>query len=324
MNQPIVFMFSGQGSQYYQMGKELFAHNAAFRQKMLDLDDFAVSRFGYSVIKEMYHTGNRLSDPFDRLLFSHPAIFMAEYALAYALEQRGIRPDYVIGASLGEYAAAAVSGVLSAEDALDCVLEQARIVTETCRNGSMLAILGDPALYQDDPLLGEHSELASVNYHSHFVISGEREHIKRIMDDLREKQIAHQLLPVSYGFHSALVDQAEQPYKRFLAQKSIRTPFIPYISSATGEAETDIQADFFWDIVRKPIRFREALQFADSRQKGLYIDAGPSGTLAAFAKQILPAGSAERIRAIMTPFHKEQTHLQQIEDSILSPPGRRL
>lgn len=103
MNQPIVFMFSGQGSQYYQMGKELFAHNAAFRQKMLDLDDFAVSRFGYSVLKEMYHTGNRLSDPFDRLLFSHPAIFMAEYALAYALEQRGIRPDYVIGASLGEY-----------------------------------------------------------------------------------------------------------------------------------------------------------------------------------------------------------------------------
>ena len=104
---------------------------------------------------------------------------MAEYALAYALEQRGIRPDYVIGASLGEHAAAAVSGVLSAEDALDCVLEQARIITETCRNGSMLAILGDPALYQDDPLLGEHSELASVNYHSHFVISGEREHIKR-------------------------------------------------------------------------------------------------------------------------------------------------
>ncbi|MEC3653506.1 acyltransferase domain-containing protein [Bacillus siamensis] len=324
MSQPIVFMFSGQGSQYYQMGKELFAHNAVFRQKMLDLDDFAVSRFGVSVLKEIYQTANRLSDPFDRLLFSHPAIFMAEYALAYALEQKGIRPDCVIGASLGEYAAAAVSGVLSPEDAFDCVLEQAEIITETCRNGSMLAVLGNPKLYQDDPLLHENSELAAVNYQSHFVISGEQGHIRKIMDDLREKQIPHQLLPVSYGFHSAMVDQAEHPYKRFLAQKSIRTPFIPFISSATGEAETDIQADFFWNVVRKPIRFREALQFAESREKGLYIDAGPSGTLAAFAKQILPAGSAEHIRTIMTPFHKEQTHLQQIEDIILSSPGRRL
>lgn len=217
MSQPIVFMFSGQGSQYYQMGKELFAHNAAFRRKMLDLDDFAVSRFGFSVVKEIYHTANRLSDPFDRLLFSHPAIFMAEYALAYALEQKGIRPDYVIGASLGEYAAAAVSGVLSAEDALDCVLEQAEIITETCRNGSMLAVLGDPRLYQDDQLAREHSELAAVNYHSHFVISGERAHIKKIMDDLREKQIPHQLLPVSYGFHSALVDQAESAVQAFFS-----------------------------------------------------------------------------------------------------------
>ncbi|KXZ15034.1 acyltransferase [Bacillus nakamurai] len=323
MNQPIVFMFSGQGSQYYQMGKELFNHNPAFRQKMLDMDDFAARRTGLSVIKEVYHSAKRLSDPLDRILLTHPAIFMAEYALAYAMEKKGIRPDFVIGASLGEYASAAVSGVLSAEDALDCVLEQAKIIEETCRKGSMLAILGDPQLYQEYPMLYEQSELASVNYHSHFVISGEQEKVREMMEFLREKQIPHQLLPVSYGFHSALIDPAEQQFKRFLDTKSMQPPSMPYISSMSGGIVTDVQKDFFWDAVRKPIRFREALQYAESRQQGVYIDAGPSGTLAAFAKQLLPADSAERIRTIMTPFHKELSHLQQIEDIILSSPGRR-
>ncbi len=103
MNEPLVFMFSGQGSQYYHMGKELFKENTVFRQSMLEMDAIAARRIGTSIVEEIYHPGKRVSDPFDSILFSHPAIFMIEYSLYKVLEDRGIYPDYVLGSSLGEF-----------------------------------------------------------------------------------------------------------------------------------------------------------------------------------------------------------------------------
>lgn len=90
MNEPLVFMFSGQGSQYYHMGKELFKENIVFRQSMHEMDAMAARRIGTSIVEEIYHPAKRVSDPFDSILFSHPAIFMVEYSLYKVLEDRGI------------------------------------------------------------------------------------------------------------------------------------------------------------------------------------------------------------------------------------------
>lgn len=159
---------------------------------------------------------------------------MIEYSLYKVLEDRGIYPDYVLGSSLGEFAAAAVSGVSDAEDMLDCILEQAIIIQNSCDKGKMLAILDKPQLLNDHPQLFGNSELISINYDSHFVISGEEDHIRKIMEDLKEKQILCQLLPVSYAFHSSLIDPAESAYAEFLRSKSFQKPSIPIVSSLTG------------------------------------------------------------------------------------------
>ncbi|OLQ56914.1 acyltransferase [Bacillus licheniformis] len=313
MNEPLVFMFSGQGSQYYHMGKELFKENTVFRQSMLEMDAIAARRIGTSIVEEIYHPAKRVSDPFDRILFSHPAIFMVEYSLYKVLEDRGIYPDYVLGSSLGEFTAAAVSGVSDPENVLDSILEQAIVIQNSCEKGKMLAILDKPQLLNDDPQLFGNSELISINYDSHFVISGEEENIKQLTEALKEKQILCQLLPVCYAFHSPLIDPAESGYAEFLRSISIQNPSIPLVSSLTGSRLFKMDKHFFWDAVRKPMRFREAIQYLETRHTCRFIDLGPSGTLAAFAKQLIQGDSANRCCSIMTPFHQELKNLKTVE-----------
>lgn len=187
MEKPIVFMFSGQGSQYFQMGKELFDQNPSFRRWMLQLDRISSSITGESVLEILYDPTKAKGDRFNQTKHTHPAIFMLEYALASTLIESGIRPAYVLGSSLGEFAAAAVAGILDAEQALTAVLKQAEVFESTCVPGGMLAVLAEPAVYENSILKNE-TELVGVNYHSHFVISGGMVQIQAAERFLREKK----------------------------------------------------------------------------------------------------------------------------------------
>ena len=157
-----VFMFSGQGSQYFQMGRELFKTNDIFHDWMIRLDTIAKGLTGDSVIGTLYSDASRKGDSFDRTLLTHPAIFMVEYALAQALIHAGVLPDMVLGASMGSFAAATVAGFIEVEDALASVVHQA-IAIEECERGGMIAVLADPALFAED-FLSHRSELAAVNF----------------------------------------------------------------------------------------------------------------------------------------------------------------
>ena len=309
----LVFMFSGQGSQYYQMGKELFEYHPVFQNWMLDLDATAYDICGQSIIDHIYNENRKKSDLFDRTLYTHPAIFMVEYALARVLLEMGIEPDYVLGTSIGEFTSAALADVMTVEESLAALIKQAEILETHCNDGGMLAILHDPSLYHETPYIYENSELASVNFHSHFVISGQIDRLKSIAQCLKEHCISYQLLPVSQAFHSSLIDPAAEIYTEYLNQKSYKPPQIHFISCTYATVLTKINTGYFWEVVRKPIEFQKTLRELEKSGNYIYLDLGPSGTLANFVKYNLPENSGSQSLAILSPFGQDLNNLRRVE-----------
>jgi trans-AT polyketide synthase/acyltransferase/oxidoreductase domain-containing protein len=308
---PIVFMFSGQGAQYYQMGKVLFREEPCFREWMHRLDKIVEKKSGVSVLEQLYHPDNRISTIFDRIRLTHPAIFMVEYAMARVLMEKGIRPGAVMGSSLGEFAAAAVAGVMGPEEALDLVVKQAEIIEASCPPGGMLTILHDPAIYHNTPLLYENSELTSVNYSSHFVISGKSEALQDIAAFLKKQDIGFQLLPVSFAYHSSLLDNAAGAYLDYLSSITFQSPVIPFISCMAGQVLDRIPPGYFWQIVRKPVVLPQALRSFEPNRDHVFLDLGPAGTMANFIKNNLAAHP--HCFTFMTPFGGELKRLGELE-----------
>ncbi len=316
----VVFMFPGQGCQYYHMGEALYQGHPVFRDWMERLDSMVGGMIGDSVLRFLYDRGRKPGDRFDQIRYTHPAIFMVEYALARVLTGNGLEPDIVMGSSLGEFVAAALSGVIKLEEAVEMVVKQAEIIEAHCQpgEGGMLTILHDPSLYHETPLLHRFTGLAGINYSSHFVVSGTKEALIEIEHFLKEKHIAFQVLPVSYAFHSRWIDPAGLAYCSYLKGKRFQRPNCTFVSCMTGGIIEEIPADYFWQIVRQPMRFQEALQDLEKTPDHIYIDLGPSGTLDNFVKNNLTEPSASIHFTIMTPFGSDLKRLEQFNDFFLS------
>ena len=317
-----IFMFSGQGSQYYHALESLFKKSKIFKNTMQYLDEIAMDIMGASVLDHIYDHKKKKSDPFDSLAFSHPALFMQQYALSQTLFDMGIKPDFVMGASLGEFVSAAVSGVLSAKDALGAVIRQARDIEENCRpGGGMIAVLDDHRLYNSTPVMRENSVLAGVNFDSHFVISGMDHKLKLISSFLERKKIIFIRLPVSYAFHSHEIGPARASFTRFLKRLPFRKPKISLISCLKARQISAISDDYLWEIAIKPIRFMETVRNLEKKESYIYLDLGPSGTLANFVKANLDSGpkfdgSTSSCMALATPFSDSTDLLEKAQKMV--------
>ncbi len=300
-----IFMFSGQGSQYYQMGQPLYEQNPVFRRWMDDLDAFCRSRFGASVIRLIYDPNRTRMEVFERTPLSGLAIFMVEYALARTLEQSGVRADMTLGASLGTYAAAAVSGAITPEEALTSIMRQAEIMERHCPPGGMLAVIGDRSLF-DAPELGGRTQLAASNFSSHFVVAGLEDALVQAERWLTAKGVTHQRIPVSYAFHSRWIDQARLPLEQCMAETPARPLRIPLICCARSRTFDALGDGFFWSVIRDPIEFSRTIALLEGDGVPYrYLDAGPSGTLAGFLRYLLPKESPAEVVRILTPFGGE-------------------
>ena len=299
-----VFMFSGQGSQYFQMGRGLFEGHDTFRRWMLRLDGIARGTLGRSVVETLYADTRGKADPFDRTLLTHPAIFMVEYALAQSLIQAGVVPDMVLGASMGSFAAATVADVLDVEEALAAVIRQAAAFEEACERGGMTAVLAAPELFRE-PFLGGRGELAGVNFSSHFVVSAKETELDAIESSLRRRDVGHQRLAVSFPFHSRWIDGAESAFAAFMAGVPRRAPRLPFVCCEQAATLAEVPEGYFWSVVRRPVRFRETIHRLEQGRACRYVDVGPSGTLATFAKYGLHAASASSVHATLTPYGQD-------------------
>lgn len=304
-------MFSGQGSQYFRMGEELYRLNPTFRREMQALDQLVIDALGVSVIDAIYGATRRFERPFDQILLTHPALFMVQYSLAKSLMQEGVQPDYVLGASLGEWIALAVAGMLSPEQALDLVVKKAILFNQNCPSGGMLAVLSNRNLFDNGQHLFSGCEFAASNFSDHFCVSGDNTSIDCAERSLRNYQISCEKLPLNQPFHSSLVDPLYKDFLQLFNGVAFSTGDVALVSSASTRITDRVTREHFWDVIRKPINFYRTVQNLSSDSKLIYVDHGPSGTLANFVKYGLSSQRYQRIFRIITPAGRDAVNYMQ-------------
>jgi bacillaene synthase trans-acting acyltransferase len=309
-NLPVVFLFAGQGSQYFRMGAEMFRKHPVFREWLWIGDRMLHDRFGFSVIRAIQGEGRQLHEPFDCLRETHPAIFLMQYALAKVLEHHGVFPDRLVGVSLGEIVAMTVAEMLPFEAALMSVAAQPQVFAQTCSPGGMMAVLADPQLHTRNATLAAHSEMAGISTDRHFVLAGPTQGMHEIAEELERLNVLWQMLPVPFAFHSRWIESARQACQATTENLRLLAPRWPVFSTALqerlGPGGFNLPAsDLFWRILRGPMRLRETLAGIEMAGGAIYVDLSPSGTLAGRARQMLAAGSPSRFYQLLTPFGED-------------------
>jgi len=309
----IVFMFSGMGSQFYLMGQELFAKDPVFARFMKDYDQRVIARCGESILESIYQASATRYQSITPLARGAAALLTIECSLAKTLIERGIKPDLMIGASLGETAAGIVAGALDFEEMLELFAEHTATVEAVCAGASLLGIMCSESVLSADSFLRECCEIAAYNFDGYLVAAVKERQRDEVLSHLQKRGIICQPLGIELGFHSSIVDPAERLCKDAAGRIHRNPPTIPILSSATGELVRDFDAEHFWTVLRKPIFFQRTLSKLKSQGPALCIDVGPSGTLATYAQNILTATPQIRVLPILTMFGRDVTNLAKLE-----------
>ncbi len=220
--------------------------------------------------------------------FAQPALFAVEVALFRLLGSWGVRPDFVMGHSIGELSAAHVAGVLSLENAAVLVAARGRLMQALPAGGAMVAV--QAAEEEVRPLLSAEVDIAAVNGPASLVISGAQNAVAAVADQLRaDGRRVHQLA-VSHAFHSPLMDPMIDEFAAVAAGIAIGRPTIGVISNVTGQlAGDDFGSAAYWRRhIRQAVRFADSVRFAQAAGGSRFLEVGPSGGLVASIEESLP------------------------------------
>jgi amino acid adenylation domain-containing protein len=299
----VAFMFPGQGAQAVNMGRELYETEARFRQTVDRCCEVLKPKLGLDLRDIIYpgHQAGRgapaaAGDEAKTLLtqtrLTQPALFVIEYALADLWMHYGVRPNAMIGHSLGEYVAACLAGVFSLEDALAIVAERARLM-QAQPAGAMLAVR--LSAEKVTPFLDSSLSLAATNARGLCVVSGPFDAITALEKKLGESDVASRRLATSHAFHSAMMDGALRPLADFVRKFALHAPQIPFVSNVTGTWITAQQAtdpEYWAKHVRQTVRFAEGVALLlEPGTKRILLEVGPGETLAGLARQDPAAAS---------------------------------
>lgn len=318
----IAFMFTGQGSQYINMGRQLYEEEPLFRSIMEECDAIVTPLIGRSMLDMLYpdqtggesislnekksqknqdendikdsRNGQKLPDEqellIDRTEFTQPLLFSVEYALAKLWRSWGIEPDALIGHSLGELTAVTVAGLWSLKDALTLVCSRGSLMAEMCSEGAMAAIRmseGDVATQLKKNKWASGFNIASINGPESVVVAGDVESIDRFIDEMTKIGSEVKRLRVSHAFHSPLVEPMIKKFGSVASGITFGKPDIPVISNVTGDFfDSNKMKDVrYWqEHIRQPVRFFQGLSSLLDDGFNTFIEIGPKPTLSAMGQ----------------------------------------